>query len=306
MNKKFTLLLSIIISSILVFSGCSKAKEKSDLLQVTTTTTMLKDLVDVIAKDKVETINLMGPGIDPHLYKASAGDVRKLQEADIIVYNGIHLEGKMSDLFDSLYKIDKNVISIEDAIDTSELLMTEDNVWDPHIWFSVRLWKKAAVHVSNELSKYDPENKDFYSENLNSYLKELDDLDLYVKNSIKEIPDNQKYLITAHDAFAYYGHDYGVEVVGIQGISTQSEAATSDIKRLSNLIVDKKIKAIFIETSVPTKTIESLRDSVRSKGFDVSIGGELFSDSLGDKESGADTYIKMVKKNTDTLKNSLK
>ncbi|NLC66604.1 MAG: zinc ABC transporter solute-binding protein, partial [Clostridium sp.] len=133
-----------------------------------------------------------------------------------------------------------------------------------------------------------------------------DDLDLYIKNSIAEIPENQKYLITAHDAFAYYGHDYGIEVVGIQGISTQSEAATSDIKNLADLIVDKKIKSIFIETSVPTKTIESLRDSVKSKGFDVTIGGELFSDSLGDKESGADTYIKMVKKNTDTLKNSLK
>lgn len=306
MNKKPVILLAIIISSILIFSGCTIAEEKSDLLQVTTTTTMLKDLVDIIAKDKVETINLMGPGIDPHLYKASAGDVRKLQEADIIVYNGIHLEGKMSDLFDNLYKIDKNVISIEDAIETNELLLTEDNVLDPHIWFSVKLWKKAAVHVSDELSRYNPENKDFYEKNLDKYLQELDDLDLYIKNSIAEIPENQKYLITAHDAFAYYGHDYGIEVVGIQGISTQSEAATSDIKNLADLIVDKKIKSIFIETSVPTKTIESLRDSVKSKGFDVTIGGELFSDSLGDKESGADTYIKMVKKNTDTLKNSLK
>ena len=248
----------------------------------------------------------MGPGIDPHLYKASAGDVKKLQDADIVVYNGIHLEGKMSDLFDDLYKIDKNVISVENGLDEKDLLLTEDNVLDPHVWFSVSLWKEAARHITSELSLYNPENADFYEENLNGYLKELDDLDLYIKESIDEIPENQKYLITAHDAFAYYGREYGIEVVGIQGISTQSEAATSDIKNLADLIVEKQIKSIFIETSVPTKTVESLRDSVRSKGFNVTIGGELFSDSLGDKESGADTYIKMVKANTDTLKNSLK
>ncbi|MDO5707819.1 MAG: zinc ABC transporter substrate-binding protein [Andreesenia angusta] len=275
---------------------------------VVATTTMLKDLVDQLSGDHLEVDGLMGPGVDPHLYKPSAGDVNKLEEADLVVYGGLHLEGQMGEVFGSLEKKDKMILDSSSNLDESLLLKSPDfqGNFDPHIWFDVTIWQEVAKEVEAKLEELDPENKDDYKSNLDSYLAELDELDKYVEEKAKEVPEDQRVLVTAHDAFNYFAKRYGFEVKGLQGISTESEASTSDVTEISDFIKDRKIKAIFVESSVPKKNVEALQEAVKAKGFDVQIGGELYSDSLGDEGSGDDTYIATVKHNIDTIAGALK
>lgn len=279
-----------------------------DKLNLVATTTMLADLAQVIGGDAIATTGLMGVGVDPHLYKASAGDVTTLENADIILYNGIHLEGQMTNVFDQLTAMDKVVISAEEGLDTEDLLSWEDEdyTYDPHIWFNVSLWKKVAQYLTENLSTIDPENTELYNNNLNQYIEELSALELYITERVLEVPEESRIIVTAHDAFNYLGDAYGFQVLGLQGISTDSEASTSDISALASFIVEHEIKAIFVETSVPTKNIEALQEAVKAKGFDVVIGGELYSDSLGDESAGHDTYISTFKANIDTIVDALK
>ena len=290
--------------------GCTKKDDNKDtgLLNIVATTTMLYDLAGVIGGDNVEVVALMGPGIDPHLYEASAGDITKMQEADVVLYNGLHLEGKMGEIFEKLEGKDKNIICIEKGIDHTKLLKDTENegVVDPHIWFDVSIWIEAAEYVGEELIKIDPDNKEEYQANLDKYLIELEDLNTYVKNRALEVDKKQRVLITAHDAFRYFGEAYEFEVKGLQGITTDMEAGTADVRELATFITTNKIKAVFVESSVPTKNIEALQDAVKAQGFDVEIGGQLYSDSLGDKTTGDDTYIKTFKANIDTIVDALK
>lgn len=300
--------LSLIVS--LLLTACQKTDPKSenDTLNIVATTTMLADLSKAIGKEHVKVDGLMGPGIDPHLYQASAGDVTLMQNADVVVYNGLHLEGKMGEIFESLTDRGSKVICIEDGLPKDQLLSWENDssVHDPHIWFDVSLWKSAAKTVAGQLSETDPEHSADYKKNLEAYTAELEALDTYIKDRIKEIPKEQRVLITAHDAFQYFGKAYGLEVRGLQGISTDAEAGTADVSSLADFITERKIKAIFVESSVPPKTIEALQAAVKSKGFDVTIGGELYSDSLGGVNSGAETYLLTVKANVDTIVGALK
>lgn len=307
----------VLCLAVLVGSGCSKTVKTTGMatndqreadLNVVATTTMISDLVNIIGAGQVNVTALMGPGIDPHLYQASAGDVINMQEADIVVYNGIHLEGKMGDIFASLKEQGRTVICLEDGLDEIMLLADAENpqIHDPHIWFDVLNWKAAAKHLAAELSKADPEHRECYQANLDAYLIELDELDQYIKNRILELPQTQRVLVTAHDAFRYFGRAYGVHVMGLQGISTDAEAGTADLSNLAAFIANNQIKAIFVESSVPPKNIEALQAAVKAKGFQVIIGGELYSDSLGDQESGTDTYLLTVKANVDTIVDALK
>ena len=303
------LLLIFGLISILLGACADKTLAKSDgKLNIVTTTTMLYDLVVSIGGDKVNTTALMGPGIDPHLYQASAGDVTKMQDADVVVYNGLHLEGKMGDVFASLSTSGRDIICAEDGISEHVLLSDEFNpeIHDPHIWFNVSIWKDVAKHVAARLMDIDPDNADTYSANLDRYLAGLDDLEQYIKERIGEIPENQRVLVTAHDAFRYFGGAYGFEVVGLQGISTDAEAGTADVSNLASFIAENQIRAIFVESSVPPRNIEALQAAVKARGFDVEIGGELYSDSLGDESSGHDTYILTFKANIDTIADALK
>lgn len=276
------------------------------------TTTMLTDLAHQIGGDKVDITGLMGPGIDPHLYQASAGDVSLLQNSDVIIYNGLHLEGKMGELFEKLGKDSHRVICIQDGLDKSKLLPWEDEededagAYDPHIWFDVTLWENAARGVATGLAKADPDNQEFYEKNLQNYLLVLADTDHYIQDRANELPDAQRVLITAHDAFQYFGKAYCFQVRGLQGVSTDAEAGTSDVSQLADFIAQRQIKAIFVESSVPPKTIDALQAAVKAKGFDVAIGGELYSDSLGDKSDGHETYVATVKANIDTIVDALK
>ncbi len=312
MNQKMKGILGTILSFTLLLTGCSapavNEDSSKDKLNIVATTTMLADLVSSIGGERVTVNGLMGPGIDPHLYQASAGDVSLMQKADVVVYNGLHLEGKMGEIFENLSNRGSEVICIEKGLDESRLLAWEDDnsIHDPHIWFDVSLWKDAAKTVAKGLTDADPDGKADYEANLDSYLKELDETDTYIRGRADELPEKHRVLVTAHDAFQYFGKAYGFEVRGLQGISTDAEAGTADVSDLANFIVERQIKAIFVESSVPPKTIEALQAAVKAKGFDVSIGGELYSDSLGDAQSGADTYILTIKANVDTIVDALK
>lgn len=277
-------------------------------IDVVVTTTHLTDLFEQIGGEYVNVEGLMGPGIDPHGYNATASDVEKMNNADIVGYHGLHLEGKMEDIFEEMESSDKTVVGIEKMFESDDLLLTEEDSGevDPHIWFDVQLWKMAADHVTKALQEYAPEYEAEFGENNIAYQKELDELDLYIKSRVDEVPEGSRYLVTAHDAFNYFGKSYNFEVVGLQGISTESEAGTADVSELADFIVENQIKAIFVESSVPTRTIEALQEAVKDRGFEVSIGGELYSDALGDEESGHDTYVKMYEANIDTIVDALK
>lgn len=307
--KKTYSFLAAFFAILILISGCAqdqKASTKTEgTFNIVTTTTMLSDLVENIGGSHVKVKGLMGPGIDPHLYQASAGDVTLMQNADIVVFQGLHLEGKMSEIFSSLKTKGNKVIAIEDGLDKNKLIADRE-IYDPHIWFDVSLWKDSANTVAKKLIEFDPKNKGDYEKNLSNYLQQLDELDTYIKNKTAELPAEQRVLVTAHDAFNYFGRAYGFEVKGLQGISTESEAGTGDVSALADFISNSKIKAIFVESSVPKKNIEALQAAVKNKGFEVAIGGELYSDSLGDKASGTDTYILTFKANIDTIVNALK
>lgn len=291
----------------ILISGCDRHGDENisrDKPTVVATTTMLYDLTAQLGGDKVTVFGLMGSGVDPHQYRASAGDIAKMQGADMVVYNGLHLEGKMGDVFASLDGDEKKAVCASDGID-KELLIINDGIPDPHIWFDVSLWKEAAKTVEKGICEIDPENAEYYESRLNSYLDELEELDGYVKEKVKEIPEDKRVLITAHDAFGYFGKAYGFEVRGLQGISTVSEAGAADVSRLADFIADNGIKAVFVESSLPVKNIEALIEAVRARGFETALGGLLYSDSIGDKESGTNTYINAFKYNIDAISEGL-
>lgn len=297
----------LFIATLIIFAvACGKKTENknTDKIYVTTTLNYFVNLVEEIGKDKVEVLGLMKEGEDPHLYVATAGDVEKLQNADLVVYGGLHLEGKMEDIFKKLS--DKNILNLGEQLDKSKLTKEDENTYDPHVWFNTEFWAIQAKAVTEKLIAIKPENKEFFENNLTNYLKELDLATEYVKNRIAEIPVDSRYLITAHDAFGYFAQQFGLEVKAIQGVSTDSEVGVKEIEDLANFIVEKNIKAIFVESSVNHKSIEALKEAVKSKGKEVAIGGELYSDSMGDKENDTDTYIKTLKANADIIANSLK
>lgn len=309
-------IISMFISIILLISitGCREADNNvssqtaSEKLKIVATTTMITDLVEIIGGDKVEVDGLMGSGIDPHLYKASAGDVNKMQNADVIFFNGIQLEGKLGDVLEDLEKSNIKTIAVSKDLDKSILIESKEfqGNFDPHIWFDVSIWSKVTETVKNTLIELDETNKVYYEANTEKYLLELEDLNKYVKEKISLLEKDKRILITAHDAFNYFGRAYDFKVKGLQGISTASEAGTSDVKSLAEFIVEKEIPAIFIESSIPKKNVEALKEAVDARDFNVEIGGELYSDSLGEKETEDETYIGTVKHNVDTIVNALK
>lgn len=305
--KNFKKVLTSLLLSLVVFA-CGSKTEKTETtegkLKVTTTLNYYVNLIEEIAKDKVEVTGLMGEGEDPHLYVATAGDVEKLNAADLVVYGGLHLEGKMTDILNGLSN--KYILDLGSKLDPSKLTLEEEGVYDPHVWFNTEFWAIQAKAVADVLSEARPEDKEFFETNLKAYLAELDKLNEYIKGRIAEVPEESRVLITAHDAFGYFADQFGLEVKAIQGVSTDSEVGSKEIEDLANFIVEKKIKAIFVETSVNSKSIEALQEAVKSKGFEVVIGGELYSDSMGDTARNTETYIKTVKANVDTLVDALK
>lgn len=267
---------------------------------------MITDVVKNVGGDRVEVVGLMGPGVDPHLYKASAGDVQKLDSASLIFYNGLHLESKMGDLL-NVGKYRDKTFAVTDAADRSLLLTPPEfeGQYDPHLWFDVTLWMKAVGKVRDVLSEFDSDNTLMYWSNAERYLAKLAELHEYVKAQVERVPSGQRVLVTAHDAFNYFGKAYGFEVRGLQGISTVTEAGIADVQGLATFIAERKIPAIFVESSVSTRSLEAVKAAVKSKGFEVEIGGELFSDAMGNEGTPEGTYIGMVRHNVDTIVKAL-
>jgi manganese/zinc/iron transport system substrate-binding protein len=305
--KLFTLIITVFA---LAIAGCSSnpVREEDGKPIVVVTTTMLADLARVIGGEHVTVIGLMGPGIDPHLYSASAGDVETISSADLLLYNGLQLEAKLGDVFNQMRNQNKQVLAVAETLPEELLLESEeeDEIYDPHIWFDVQLWKLAAEAVRDELVNLDAANEVAYRDNYETYAAELDELDAYILSRVQEVPEATRVLITAHDAFAYFGEAYGFEVLGLQGISTVSEAGTADIRELADYIFEKQIKAIFVESSVPTRSIEAVQEAVKARGYETAIGGELYSDSLGSAGTDTETYIGTVLANIDTIVDALK
>lgn len=288
--------------------GCQSGQESDNgkRLRVVATTGMIGDAVREIAGDSVSLSTLMGPGVDPHLYKASQGDVNALANADLIFYNGLFLEGKMQEILEGLKK-QKQVVAVSQGIPEDALLAFEGHPYpDPHIWFDVALWQEAVKEIGQALIQADPEHAEYYEHNVTGYLKELKELDEYVKQEVNRIPEEQRIMVTAHDAFGYFGRAYGVKVRGLQGISTLSEYGLRDIRAMVDYLAEQKIKAVFVESSVPQKALEAVVAGSKERGHPVKIGGTLYSDAMGESGTEEGTYVGMVRYNVNTLVEALK
>ena len=303
-----TLASLLLIISIVLVPSCEQQDigNKEDQVDIVATIGMIADIAQIVGGDHAKVTALMGPGIDPHLYKASAGDVSRLSKADIIFYNGLHLEAKMSEVLEQMSGRAKTV-AVTDNIDRSVLLtpLEYKGAYDPHVWFDVTLWKKAVGAVHDTLTEVDAKNAEGYQRNARDYLAQLDKLHQYVQTQTARLTPNQRVLVTAHDAFNYFGQAYGFEVRGLQGISTAAEAGAADIQALADFIAQARIPAMFVETSVSPRNIEAVRAAVKSRGFDVKIGGQLFSDAMGAAGTPEGTYIGMIRHNIDTIVESL-
>jgi manganese/zinc/iron transport system substrate-binding protein len=304
--------LFIIMLGTTVFLGACTPKEKSKVdgqskIKIVTTTGMIKDAVENIVGDRAEVTALMGPGVDPHLYKATQGDLQKLTDADVVFYNGLHLEGKMGEVLEKLGRL-KPVVAVASEIPDSLLRAVPgfQGTHDPHIWFDVHLWENAVRSISHFMQKHDTAYATTYNDRGNRYIHQLDSLHEAVKVSIATIPEKQRVLITAHDAFGYFGDAYKIEVRGLQGISTVSEFGLRDVTELVNFIISRQIKAIFVETSVSQKSIEAVVQGCHQKNWNVKIGGSLYSDAMGPAGTPQGTYIGMVSANVKIIVESLK
>lgn len=296
--------------AVLVLSGavgCERPPASGGPIKAVCTVGMITDIVGHVGGSRVEAVGIMGEGVDPHLYKASPGDVRLLEDATIVFYNGLHLEGKMGDMLEKLSKR-KPVVAVAENIDPSLLRSPPEfqGAHDPHIWFDVTLWMKAVERVREALIAQDPPGAAEYEKNAGDYLRTLTTLHETVSREIASIPEASRVLVTAHDAFGYFGRAYGIEVRAIQGISTEGEASLKDMNDLVDMLHARKIKAVFVESSVPRKTIDALVEGCRSKGHDIKIGGELYSDAMGPAGTPEGTYEGMVLANVSKIVEALK
>ncbi len=293
-------------------AGCSSGSEEiqgseDKPVEIVTTTAQIGDITKNIGGELVEVNSLMGPGVDPHLYKAVQGDIQNMTSADIIFYNGLHLEGQMGEIFEEMKK-EKPTIPVAERIPEDKLLADPDSpdVSDPHVWFDINLWKYAAEAVRDGLIELDPSNEETYVKNTEAYLEELDKLNEYAMDRFEEIPEESRVLVTAHDAFNYFGEAYGFEVLGLQGLSTESDYGVNDIQRIIDVLVKRNIKGVFVESSVSERSINAVVEGAKEEGHDVSIGGELYSDAMGEEGTEEGTYIGMFRHNVETIVESLK
>ena len=274
---------------------------------IVTTTGMIADVAQQVAGEHAEVDNLIGEGVDPHLFTPTRSDVIALQDADVVLYNGLMLEGKMTDVLVRLARSGKPVIAVAERLRDREdyVITTEEAYYDPHVWMDVRGWMTAVKLIADELAAYDPKHAEAYQTNAAGYLDRLEELDNYVRKVIRSIPETSRVLVTAHDAFGYMGRAYGLEVRGIQGLSTESEAGVRDVRELVDLLVERNIRAVFVETSVADDNVKALIEGAAARGHEVRIGGELFSDAMGEPGTYRGTYIGMLDHNATTIARAL-
>lgn len=302
-------LLATVLSITLLIAAAvpAHAQPKQYPYEIVTTVGMVSDIARHVAGDKANVAGLMGEGVDPHLYKPTRNDAQRILKADVVLYVGLMLEGRMGDTFVTAARRGIQVFPVTELIDEAFLLEPEEFAghWDPHVWGDVSAWAKCTQQVAISLGEYDPANADLYKKNAEAYIKHLDELHAYAKKAIASIPKEQRVLITAHDAFNYFGRAYGIEVRGIQGLSTESEAGVNDIKKLIDYIVEHNVRAVFVETSVSDKNVRALIEGAQARGHDVKIGGSLFSDAMGKTGTYEGTYIGMLDHNVTTIARAL-
>ncbi|HEY0835266.1 MAG TPA: zinc ABC transporter substrate-binding protein [Azospirillum sp.] len=296
-------LLMLIVAPVLLAAGPAAAKR----LGVVATTGMVADLARAVAGDRAEVSALMGEGVDPHLYKPTRSDMARLLRADVVLINGLRLEGTMSDAFERLSAAGKPVIAVAEGVDEARLIAPPEFAghYDPHVWMDVALWMQALEATRGALSSADPEGAGTYARNADTYGAQLRELDAYARRVMASIPASARVLVTAHDAFTYMGRAYGVEVRGIQGISTESEAGLKTIEELVALLADRKLPAVFPETSVSERNVLALVAGAAARGHAVALGGALFSDAMGAPGTYEGTYIGMIDHNVTTIARSL-
>ena len=273
-------------------------------IRIVATTGMVADLVEHVGGSHVDVTALMGEGVDPHLYKASSGDVAKLNRADMVAYSGLHLEGRMGEVLSRLAHR-KPAFAVTDGLEHDRLLQVGPEQFDPHVWFDVALWAQCLSRVEQALVEFDPTHATDYRQQAATYLNELSTLDTWCREQVAAIPGERRVLVTAHDAFHYFGRAYEIEVKAIQGISTQAEAGVSQINELVDLISQRKIKAVFVETSVSERNIRALVEGCDDRGHQVTVGGQLFSDAMGKPGTAQGTYVGMVRHNVETIRRAL-
>ncbi|MBI1837656.1 MAG: zinc ABC transporter substrate-binding protein [Flavobacteriia bacterium] len=296
--------LLILAIGILMFACKWDAQKYNSPKMIVCTTTIVGDIVKNIVGNRYEIKTLMGAGVDPHIYEAKPSDVRAMGEANVIILSGLHLEGKMSDLFLRL-KDEKNIISFSDGMNVTKLIRLNAHSFDPHVWFDVDLWGKGMLHCKNSLQKIYPKDAVFFEKNYQKMKLKFQLLKQEITKKINTIPRSKRVLVTSHDAFHYFGKAYGIDVKALQGVSTVTEPGLRNVSNLVDFLVEKKIPAVFIESSVSSKSIKAVLEACLKRGHQLKIGGTLYSDALGGSGSNANTYLKMIRQNVQTFTNSM-
>jgi len=269
------------------------------------TTGMVADMVRRVGGDHLAVDQIMGEGIDPHLFKATPDVMARLDRADVVFYSGLHLEGRMAEFLERLGD-EKPAVALTSTVDHARLIAAGEGAHDPHVWFDVALWSRTAEAVRKLLVEFDPSHAADYDSRAKAYLAELTALDAECRAAVAGIPESARVLVTAHDAFHYFGRAYGIEVKAIQGVSTETEAGVREINQLNEFIVERKIKAVFVETSVNDRNIKALVEGCEKRGHPVRIGGTLFSDSMGPSGTPEGTYVGMVRHNVKSIVDALR
>lgn len=279
-------------------------------LKIVATTGMVADMVKHVVGDRGDVISLMGPGVDPHLFRPLLQHVKKMNDADVIFYSGLMLEGRMQEAIAQVNLPNRPAVAVTRGLETSESDYLRsppefEGHYDPHVWMDVKAWTRCMDQVVETLSAIDGEHAQTFHDNAKSYASELEELDNYVRKSIESIPETQRVLVTAHDAFGYFGRAYAIEVRSVQGVTTESEAGVRDINRLVDFLVEKKIPSIFVESSVNEKNMRAVIEGAKSRGAQIQIGAELFSDAMGEEDTYEGSYMGMIDHNATRITRAL-
>lgn len=300
LSKIFALRPRVALAAVLVVTILTGSSPADDRPRVVATTTIVADLVRQVAGDRVVIDCLMGPGIDPHSYKATPRDADRLARADLVVASGLHLEGKLATLLDRL-QTKAPVVAVAERIPEDRLLAAAEGMPDPHVWFDARLWSLCVPAVVEPLAAVDPAGREAFAACAAEYVARLEALDDEIRGRIATIPAERRVMVTAHDAFRYFGRAYAIDVVGVQGVSTESEAGLADINRLVEFVVSRRVPAVFVETSVAERNVQALQEGARARDHSVEMGGALYSDSLGAPGSNAETLEAALRANVDAI-----
>lgn len=304
--KRHPLAFGVALATAAAVSTAPMAAQAQEQPTVLATIAMIADVADTVVGDCGVVETMMGPGVDPHLYQASASDVQAFQRADVIFYSGYSLEGQLGEVLAAMEERKPTVAVAPTAISPTELIAVQDLYGiDPHLWMDASLWGQIAPVIAETVGEVAPDCAAAMADRSADYQDQLAALHGWVTDSIASIPESQRILVTAHDAFAYYGRAYGIEVAGIQGISTESEAGVADIREMVDVVVDRAVPAVFIESTINPRTIQAVIDAAAQRGQETAIGGELFSDAMGEAGTAGGTYIGMLYENTMTIVEAL-